>query len=107
MRVLPGASLKKLKVRPLAVLAAGVIGMAAVAASHAATTSAGVLNVRLGGDALETRIVIDLDRSASGKVAADGADDRRVVLNLPGVSAEGGLQRRLNARHFRQVDVAS
>ena len=92
MRVLPGASLKRLKARPLAALAAGVIGMAAVAASHAATTSAGVLNVRLGGDAVETRIVIDLDKSASGKVSSDGADDRRVVLNLPGVSAEGGLQ---------------
>ena len=40
----------------------------------------------------ETRIVIDLDRAASGKVAADGSDGREVMVNLPGVNVDGDLQ---------------
>src|SRR5690606_16122546 len=47
--------------------------------------------VRLGGNGAETRIVIDLDRSASGKVSASGSDGR-VVLTLAGVDVEGTLQ---------------
>jgi N-acetylmuramoyl-L-alanine amidase len=75
--------------RGLLIAAAAVLGLAAVAASHAATVSAGLLRVRLGGDAAQTRIVIDLDHAATGKVIADGADDRRVVLVLQGASTEG------------------
>ncbi|HVK42795.1 MAG TPA: hypothetical protein VM471_09980, partial [Phenylobacterium sp.] len=48
---------------------------------------ADVLKVRLGGDRAETRIVIDLDKSATGKVASDGQGDRRVVVNLPPIRA--------------------
>lgn len=76
----------------LAVVGAAICCLAVVAGAQAAGAGADVLKVRLGGDLTETRIVIDLNRSATGKVAADGADDRRVVLNLPGVSVEGGLQ---------------
>jgi N-acetylmuramoyl-L-alanine amidase len=61
----------------------------AVAVSHAATATAALLKVRLGGDASQTRIVIDLDHAASGKVVADGASDHRMVLVLSGVSTEG------------------
>jgi N-acetylmuramoyl-L-alanine amidase len=42
----------------------------------------------MGGDAAQTRVVMDLERSVSAKVVADGAADGRVVLLLPGVSAE-------------------
>lgn len=66
--------------------------LAIVAGAQAAGTKADVLKVRLGGDRAETRIVIDLDRSASGKVASDGSNDRRVVMNLPGVSVDNDLQ---------------
>ncbi|CAN7167108.1 N-acetylmuramoyl-L-alanine amidase [Phenylobacterium sp. LjRoot225] len=75
--------------RGLLIAAAAVLGLAAVAASHAATVSAGLLKIRLGGDATQTRIVIDLDHAATGKVIADGADDRRVVLVLQGAATEG------------------
>lgn len=75
--------------RVLLVAVAAVLGLAAVAASHAAPVVAGLLRVRLGGDATQTRIVIDLDHAATGKVIADGADDRRVVLVLQGASTEG------------------
>ncbi len=76
----------------LALVGAAVGCLAVVAGAQAAGSGGDVLKVRLGGDQTETRIVIDLSRSASGKVASNGADDRRVVLNLPGVSIDGGLQ---------------
>ncbi|MDP1619148.1 N-acetylmuramoyl-L-alanine amidase [Phenylobacterium sp.] len=66
-------------------------GLAAVAVSHAAAPDAGVLGVRLGGDATETRLVIDLDRGATGKVSQDGSGGR-VVMSLPGVDAKASLQ---------------
>src|ERR1700741_4964996 len=75
--------------RVVLVAAAAVLGLAAVAASHAATVSAGLLKVRLGGDAAQTRIVVDLDHAATGKVIADGSGDRRVVLVLQGASTDG------------------
>ena len=78
--------------RLLAVVGATICCLAIVAGAQAAGTKADVLKVRLGGDRAETRIVIDLDRSATGKVASDGAEDRRVVMNLPGVSIENELQ---------------
>lgn len=78
--------------RVLAVVGATICCLAIVAGAQAAGTKADVLKVRLGGDRAETRIVIDLDRSATGKVASDGAEDRRVVMNLPGVSIENELQ---------------
>ncbi|MDB5418146.1 MAG: N-acetylmuramoyl-L-alanine amidase [Phenylobacterium sp.] len=72
--------------------AAAAVGLVAVAASHAATASAGILKVRLGGDEVQTRIVIDLDHATTGKLVADGAADGRAILLLGDVSAEGGQQ---------------
>ena len=75
----------------LAAVAVG-LGLMAVAASHAAPDTVSLLKVRLGGDGAETRVVIDLDKSASVKVVSDGAADRRVVVMMPGVDAPEGLQ---------------
>ncbi len=75
-------------------LAAGLCLIAA-AASHGATTAAAgdsVVNVRLGGDRQETRIVVELGHSAKGRVIADGSDGREMVLGLSDVSAQGGLE---------------
>src|SRR5690349_2169094 len=69
------------KGRVLLVAAAATLGLAPVAAE--------LLRVRLGGDATQTRIVIDLNHAATGKVISDGADDRRVVVVLQGASTEG------------------
>ena len=74
----------------MVLVSVGVMG--GVAASQAVAAGGGVLRVRLGGDQTETRLVIDLDRAASGKVASDGSSDRHVVLNLPGVNVDAGLQ---------------
>ncbi|MET0273500.1 MAG: N-acetylmuramoyl-L-alanine amidase [Phenylobacterium sp.] len=91
MRASVGQGLWRHRGRALVAAAAALVCLAALAVSQAAAASAGLLKVRLGGDAVQTRIVIDLDRSASGKVVSDGSGDRRVVLVLAGVSA-GSLQ---------------
>lgn len=78
--------------RALLAAAAVGLGLAAVAASHAAPDTVSLLKVRLGGDGGDTRVVIDLDKSASVKVVSDGAVDRRVVVMMPGVDAPDGLQ---------------
>lgn len=64
----------------------------AVAMAQGPAPAAGVQKVRFGGDRNETRIVIDLDRAATGKLLADGAGDRRVVIGLPNVTTGGDLQ---------------
>lgn len=68
-----------------AALAAALAVTAAAAPSGAA--SQGVLKVRAGGDASAARVVLELDRSASGKLAPGG--ERSVVLSLPGVGVAG------------------
>jgi N-acetylmuramoyl-L-alanine amidase len=76
----------------LAVAATAVVGLAVAMASHAAASVGGLLKVRLGGDSQSTRLVIDLDQAASGKLVADGLSDGHAVIVLPNVSAAGGLQ---------------
>ncbi|WP_293481496.1 N-acetylmuramoyl-L-alanine amidase [Phenylobacterium sp.] len=73
--------------RAAALGAALALGLAAVAVGHAATEQVDLLKVRMGGDASETRLVIELDGAASARVVSDGSADRRVVVMLPGVTA--------------------
>jgi N-acetylmuramoyl-L-alanine amidase len=68
------------------------VGLAAAVASHAAGAVGGLLKVRLGGDAQQTRLVMDLDQAASAKLVSDGASDGHAIIVLPSVSAAGGLQ---------------
>lgn len=78
--------------RALAACATAVAGLAIFAVSHAATETAQLLKVRLGGDSAETRFVIDLDGAATAKIVADGSADRRVVVLLPGVAPAETMQ---------------
>lgn len=74
------------------VLAACVVlglGVAAAAAAQG-DASVGVLKVRLGGDARQTRVVIELDRTATGKLVSE--TDGRVVVSLPQVGVSGRMQ---------------
>jgi N-acetylmuramoyl-L-alanine amidase len=64
----------------------------AVATAQGPAAPAGVQKVRFGGDRSETRVVIDLDRAAVGKLIADGMDDQRLVMALPNVTVSGDLQ---------------
>jgi N-acetylmuramoyl-L-alanine amidase len=73
--------------RAIAATAAVCIGLTAFAVGHAATETVSLIKVRMGGDAAETRFVVELDGATSAKLVADGSLDRRVVLMLPNVTA--------------------
>jgi N-acetylmuramoyl-L-alanine amidase len=73
-----------------AVCALVAVGAAATAAVVQHTPQAGVLKVRLGGDASQTRIVIELDHAATGKLLSGDAASRHVVVALPKVEVAGG-----------------
>jgi N-acetylmuramoyl-L-alanine amidase len=64
----------------------------AVATAQGPAAPAGVQKVRFGGDRAETRVVIDLDRAAAGKLISDGMSDQRLVIALPNVIVSGDLQ---------------
>lgn len=68
-----------------------VVGVA-VATAQGPAAPAGVQKVRFGGDRNETRVVIDLDRAAIGKLISDGMSDQRLVMALPNVLVSGDLQ---------------
>jgi N-acetylmuramoyl-L-alanine amidase len=71
----------------IAGLAAALSGAAlAAAAARAPDGASGVLNVRIGGDRAQTRVVIDLDRSMSGAQVTFPAPGR-IVASLPKISA--------------------
>jgi N-acetylmuramoyl-L-alanine amidase len=78
--------------RTLAAIAAITAGFVAVAVSHAATGAAGLVKVRLGGDADQTRVVMELDQAASGSLISDGSANGRVILVLSGVTSQSALQ---------------
>ena len=71
--------------------ALALVGVAVAMAQGPAAPS-GVQKVRFGGDRNETRVVIDLDRAAAGRLLADGLVDQRIVIGLPNVSVSGDLQ---------------
>ncbi|HRD26820.1 MAG TPA: N-acetylmuramoyl-L-alanine amidase [Caulobacter sp.] len=71
----------------LACLILTVIALGGVARG---SSNSGLLKVRLGGDQAETRIVLDLDRSVTGKLVSDGADGK-VVVALPRIDTSGDL----------------
>jgi N-acetylmuramoyl-L-alanine amidase len=73
--------------RAIAACVAVAVGLAAFAVGHAATETAALIKVRMGGDSAETRLVIDLDGATSAKIVSDGSADRRVVILLPNVIA--------------------
>ena len=77
MRVGAGVLMRNRGRVAIAAAAAVAVGLACAVASHAAGAVGGLLKVRLGGDAQQTRLVIDLDQAASGRLVSDGASDGR------------------------------
>lgn len=69
-----------------AIFAAGAaaLGIAGALVTTAAADAVGLLKVRLGGDSVETRMVVELDGATSAKVISDGAG-REVAVLLSGV----------------------
>jgi N-acetylmuramoyl-L-alanine amidase len=68
----------------LAFAGLAVVGGLSVAASQAASSRTDVQRVRLGGDASETRIVVEVARSVSGKLSDADPADRKLAVTLPG-----------------------
>lgn len=64
-----------------ALIAVGLVGCLALGASaHGAASSSGLVKVRFGGDQTQTRVVVELSRSAQAKLVSEGSP---VVLDLP------------------------
>jgi len=72
-------------------LVAGALGLVA-AGAWAAAAKDGLLSVRFGGDQTETRVVIELDKAAKGRVIDSGDGSRVLTLALADVGAVGDLQ---------------
>jgi N-acetylmuramoyl-L-alanine amidase len=87
-----GGVIRGVRFRVVTAALGAMLALGVLAGTGAAAAGAGVLKIRTGGDLAETRIVIDLERAATGKVTADGSGDRRMVMSLAGVSADSGLQ---------------
>lgn len=68
-----------------ALVAVVVFGLM-LAGQGLAGSAPGVVKVRFGGDQRTTRVVVELDRSASGKLIGD--DPSKVILALNGVGAQ-------------------
>jgi N-acetylmuramoyl-L-alanine amidase len=66
--------------------------LAAAAASQGAQTGDGVVNVRFGGDASLTRVVIELKASTKGQLIASADGDHAVLLDLARVSVGNELK---------------
>jgi N-acetylmuramoyl-L-alanine amidase len=85
--------------RPVAVIAAtgGVLALAAAGAAAAVGgPDADLLKVRVGGDAHQTRVVIELDKAASSKLIAPNGDasaaSEHVTIAMPHVGTAGDMQ---------------
>ncbi len=76
--------------RGFAVLACVSLAVLTFGGVARGSSSTGLLKVRIGGDQLETRIVLDLDRSVTGKLVQDGADGK-VVVALPRLDTASAL----------------
>lgn len=77
--------------RVLAACAVLGLGVAAAAAAQK-EAGGGVLKVRLGGDAHQTRVVVELDRSVTGKLISAETRPTKVVMALPQAGAPGGMK---------------
>ena len=69
-----------------------VLCAAGFASARAAPAADGVLNVRFGGDQRETRVVIELNRPAKGRLILDGDTGGQVIIDLPGAPVASDLQ---------------
>jgi N-acetylmuramoyl-L-alanine amidase len=68
------------------VLALGLLSTAA----HAA--SGNIFTVRFGGNATETRVVVELDRAVRGQLVSNAGQDKALILALPELISGGVMQ---------------
>ena len=73
-------------------LAGLLAAVLALACAGPAAAKDGVLSVRFGGDQSETRVVIELDKAAKGRLIDSGDGSRVLTLALADVGAAADLQ---------------
>ena len=76
----------------LAAIFGAILGLSTAASSQSQAVRQGVLNVRFGGDARETRVVIEMDRSAHGREKKSDAVRRIAVVELSDILASDDLE---------------
>ena len=69
-----------------------LLGVGAVSHAQPAPARQGVLNVRFGGDAHETRVVVEMDRAAKGRAETGDGPGRTVIVDLANIEANGDLE---------------
>jgi len=67
--------------------AAACLAVGAASYAQPAPARQGVLNVRFGGDAHETRVVVEMDRAAKGRAETGDGPGRTVIVDLAKVEA--------------------
>lgn len=88
-RIIRFAGLRPVRLS-FSVCAVFAVAAAATAAVVGVGPHAGVLKVRVGGDQTQTRVVIELDHAASGKMISADAPVKQAVVALPKVEVAGG-----------------
>lgn len=71
-----------------AVTLAGLVCATAFIAQPVLAQSGDVVKVRLGGDASQTRIVIELEKSVAAKIVTRGTETDRQVIALPDIDLD-------------------
>ena len=71
-------------------IALSCVGLAGVAVAGG-QASANLLKVRVGGDSRDARVVIELDKTASGRLVSPEQASKQVVLALPHVEIAGEM----------------
>ena len=74
-----------------ALLTLGLASAAGAVAAARIEAGAGVLKVRMGGDVRRTRVVIELEKAASGRLLSGDAANAQVALALAHASAVDGM----------------
>ncbi len=77
-----------------AMLLVGATAARAVPVPPPASAAVGLIGVRLGGDSTSTRVVLDLDAAAAGKLLAEEGSPGHLVIGLPPLLSTDRLQGR-------------
>ena len=82
----------KIVLRPVAAILMGALFSLSLVGGAAQAASGNIYTVRFGGGAAETRVVIELNRSARGQLVSSASQDNKLILALPDLISGGEMQ---------------
>ncbi len=88
----PVAVWVKVGLRPVAAILMGALFSLSLVGGAAQAASGNIYTVRFGGGAAETRVVIELNRSARGQLVSSASQDNKLILALPDLISGGEMQ---------------